>query len=175
MDGVWVAAGAAVLSSIGMIFNVIITVTGNRSTSREIANLQSRHAESLEQAKQRHQLSLAALDRRLQVHQEAYALWRKFSTAAHDKNDMDCLATECEDWWLKNCLYLSTEAREAFFVAWQAASHHKEFVDIGDLALIDKNNKKIADAVIPILKGVALPSLDGSQLEADGKGKTVNS
>ena len=129
----------------------------------------------LEQAKQRHQLSLAALDRRLQVHQEAYALWRKFSTAAHDKNDMDCLATECEDWWLKNCLYLSTEAREAFFVAWQAASHHKEFVDIGDLALIDKNNKKIADAVIPILKGVALPSLDGSQLEADGKGKTVNS
>ena len=160
---------AALLSFVGMIVNVVITVRSNRSTAREIANLQIKHTEYLEQAKQRHQLSLAALERRLEAHQQAYALWRKLSTAAHDKEEMDHLATKCEDWWVKNCLYLSIEARQAFFIAWQAASHHKRLVETGDQDLIDKNWLKIADAVVPILEAVALPSLSGSELGTDEK------
>ena len=33
----------------------------------------------LEQAKRKHQLSIAALDRRLEAHQQAYSLWWKLS------------------------------------------------------------------------------------------------
>ena len=52
MNGVWMATGAAVLSFIGVMVNVFFTVRGNRSTAREIANLQNRHAEQLEETKQ---------------------------------------------------------------------------------------------------------------------------
>ena len=125
----------------------------------------------LEQYRQKHQLSLAAIDKRLEAHQQAYALWRKFSTTAHDREEMGHLAAKCEDWWMKNCLYLNAEARQAFFIAWQAASHHKRLVEVGDPDQIHNNWMKIADAVVPILEAVALPSVSGGELGTDGKGK----
>jgi len=63
MVGVWVAAGAAILGLVGVIINVVCTVKGGRKTAREIAELQSNNAKFLEQSRQKHQLSLAAIDR----------------------------------------------------------------------------------------------------------------
>lgn len=39
----------------------------------------------LEEVRGRHQLRLAALDRRLQAHQEAFTLWRNLLSKAHNE------------------------------------------------------------------------------------------
>ena len=53
--------------------------------TREVERVKSEHTERLEgiaeHLRYRNQLRLAALDRRLQAHQEAYALWQNLMTA----------------------------------------------------------------------------------------------
>ena len=60
-----------------------------------------------------HQLRMAALEKRLQTHQEAFALWAKFYNSLL-KPDFDNVFNECQDWWYSNCLYLEDEVRKAF-------------------------------------------------------------
>ncbi len=63
--------------------------------------------------KGKHQLRMAALDRRSEAHQEAFALCRKLVSSVHHENIGE-VVMECQYWWNKNCLYLGPEAREAF-------------------------------------------------------------
>jgi hypothetical protein len=70
-----------------------------------------------------HQLRLAALERRLGVHQEAYTLWwdlqrKMFGAEAWDG------AFACQEWWIKNNLYLNLtpDVRQAFRDAFVAVS-----------------------------------------------------
>ena len=160
MTAVEVAAGAAMLSFLGVIANVFVTVRGNRSTAHEIANLQNKHAEHLEQARQRHQLQVAALDRRLAVHQEAYTLWWGLTTVAHDQDDAKraSYVRKCEDWWAKNCLYLTPDARIAFRRSYFAARDHKDCKDARDSDLVRRNWKTILAASDAIVEGAELPS-----------------
>jgi hypothetical protein len=72
-----------------------------------------------------------------------------------------CLVVrECQDWWVKNCLYLDGEARQAFKIAYHAASNHREFLRPQlDADAARENWKLITDAGEAIVKGVDLPSL----------------
>src|SRR5689334_15919765 len=60
------------------------------------------------------QLRLAALDKRLQAHQEAFTLWQRLIFADRRNDEFSKVVTECQDWWQSNCLYLTSEARSAF-------------------------------------------------------------
>jgi hypothetical protein len=62
------------------------------------------------------QLRMAALDKRLHAHQEAFALWRLMS--ARKNSEIETAITNCEEWWRNNCLYLEPEVREAFVTAY---------------------------------------------------------
>ena len=79
----------------------------------------------LEQAKRKHQLSIAALDRRLEAHQQAYTLWRKLRSLLY-KDEVGSVVMECQEWWVRNCLYLDAEARQAFSEAYHGAFAHRE-------------------------------------------------
>ena len=135
MDGVWVAAGAAILSFIGMIANVIVTVIGNRSTARKIEEYRSERAEQLENIAQRNRLQLAAIDKRLEAHQQAYTLWLKLhhtvKSPSDDSDDrrLEEMAKECWKWWSKNCLYFDPKVEEELYMATLNASEfcHKHF------------------------------------------------
>ena len=94
--------------------------------TNEIERVKSQYAFLLEELKARHQLRLAAVDRRLQAHQEAYALWRKLIFTSQDS--IHTVVIECQDWWNNNCLYLSHEAREAFRDAFFAAHTHDDLL-----------------------------------------------
>ena len=78
----------------------------------KIERVRSEYAERLEQTKQSHLLSRAAMDKRLGVHQQAYArcanLW--IYLRAREKTCKDAKF----DWWSKNYLYLSDKAKAAF-------------------------------------------------------------
>ena len=117
----------------------------------------------LEQAKRKHQLSIAALDRRLEAHQNAYALWWKMRSVLHN-DKAGSLVIECQDWWVKNCLYLDAEARQAFHNAYHAVFSHRELVDgyrgtSEGSEIVKKNFSTVMEAGDKIVKGVELPSL----------------
>jgi hypothetical protein len=57
---------------------------------------------------------MAALAKRLQAHQDAYALWNDMVLALHDPQKEHETAARCQQWWVKNCLYLDSESRKEF-------------------------------------------------------------
>jgi len=89
-----------------------------------------------------HQLRLAAVDKRLQTHQKAYALWRKLQYTTYDDEKLLETVTECRVWWEQNCLYLEPVAREAFVKAYS----------IADLIPVTRHNYALAMDYVNILR-----------------------
>ncbi len=123
----------------------------------------------------KNQLRLAAIDKRLEVHQKAYSLWTGLRSKAHKSEEIWEYVMECQKWWDDNCLYLAPKARKAFKHAYMCASNHKDFLDerkfivenapndkqrlaeINDL--IQKNWNDISIAGQAIVEGVELPTI----------------
>ena len=83
--------------------------------TREVESVRHDYNALLEQMKARHQLRLAALDKRLAVHQEAFTLWRELYMAT--ASDMDKIVEKCRDWWNHHCVYLEPKVRDGFLDA----------------------------------------------------------
>ena len=146
--------------------------------TREVEQVKSEFRERLEgiveHLRYRNQLRLAALDRRLQAHQEAYALLGKLRSAAHATEPVSDVFEECNAWWNKNCLYLEADAREKFLSAYYAALNHPELKERTARCLSPENRadlaenwKKINDAPEAIVKAVELPSLGEQEHRLD--------
>lgn len=118
----------------------------------------------LEEVKGRHQLRIAALDRRLQAHQEAFTLWRKLLSKLYSDTIQD-VVIECQDWWNNNCIYLSPEARHAFRIAYQTAFFYKELRKERSTEENKEEWKLIEDAGEAIVKGAELPPLGKKESE----------
>ena len=109
-----------------------------------------------------HELRMAALDRRLLAHQQAYSLWIKLRFAGDKIGDV---VIACQDWWDENCLFLTPQARKAFKKAFMSALDHAEFVRAhADLALVKAANADVLAAGEIIVRGVALPPI-GDELD----------
>jgi hypothetical protein len=125
----------------------------------------SRHqSESL--ARQ-HQLRLAALDRRLQAHQEAYALWRHLLFDAWDPTAAPMTARQCQDWWDNNCLYLDPASRSAFQQAFLTADTFHVTQQSRDPRLIQAETEIIRRVGEILVAGVELPPI------SKGEDKTI--
>ncbi len=99
------------------------------------------------------QLKLAALDKRLQKHQEAYSLWRKLLFSLNHKEKIIPAIIECENWWDENCLYLGHEARSA---CKKAIFEAVIFKDLAEGEPIRKSQNIVEDAGKKIVDGVNL-------------------
>jgi len=131
--------------------------------ARQLAEIQHQNNLLLEGLKVKNQLRLAAIDKRLQAHQDAFRLWRMLY-AKTNSDDIRSVVAECVDWWERNCLYLEESARDAFGRAMWSANDHKVFLQMppGDpatIAAIQKNWSNIASAGNVILSAVELPGL----------------
>jgi hypothetical protein len=125
----------------------------------ELKAIEQQNALVLEQLRSRQQLRLVASEKRLAVHQEAFALWRKLVLKAHD-DDVVPLVAECQRWWDANCLFLTSAAREAFNTAYFAASAQRAFVrNHASADLVESNWSKVTSAGEVIVAAVDLPSL----------------
>ena len=103
------------------------------------------------------QLRLAAIERRLIAHQEAYALWRKLIFTSEDK-DFENVVLECQSWWNNNCLFLDPKSREAFFDAYTAAGDRPLLPNRDTNALME-NVRMTAKAGEIIVRGISLPTI----------------
>jgi hypothetical protein len=111
------------------------------------------------------QMRLAALDKRLQAHQEAYSLWHKLFSHLHDDQSIRDVVMECQSWWIDNCLYLEPNARSAFQRAYfKAMGYNALYNAHSDAELIRLENADIMAAGPIIVEGAALPSL--SEMES---------
>ncbi|SDD21533.1 hypothetical protein [Halanaerobium congolense] len=79
------------------------------------------------------QFRLAALEKRLEIHQEAYSLWREMFFNLHNESIHD-IAYKSQEWWYKNCLYLDPKTREAF---------KKVTLEVSDFYQLNKENKEL--------------------------------
>lgn len=135
----------------------------------EIERVRSQYALLLEELKAWHQLRLAAVDRRMHAHQEAFAHWRKLVRAMHSDR-VEPVVMECQAWWENNCLYLEKNVREKFFLACSAAHGHASLLkaQADDQELRD-NWQSIVGAGQLILEAVQLPGLSAAERkELDG-------
>lgn len=131
--------------------------------TNEIEQVRSQYAVLLEELKAKHQLRLAAIDRRLAAHQEAFALWRQLMSATHT-TDVGKHVMTCQAWWENNCLYLEPSAREAFSSAYAAAHIHSSLIQNRDDAVSVKENwSKIMAAGSVILQAAQLPGLTSTE------------
>lgn len=110
------------------------------------------------------QLKLAALDKRLQKHQEAYSLWRNLLFNLRKEEQIGPAIDKCQKWWDENCLYLNDEARSAFHTAIFLA------VDFRNLPRTDPKEIKewfnlIKTAGDKIIEAVNLPSLGDDEIK----------
>ncbi len=120
----------------------------------------------LEEIKGKHRMRIAAIDKRLEVHQEAYTLWRDLLHTVHQKDKVGDMVYKCQEWWFKNCLYLDKDAREAFFEAYRAAAIHPDLLASKEEGKVIKENwAKIANAGKAIEEGAALPSISIPEAE----------
>ena len=92
----------------------------NLATKEDIAEITRRieevahgYATLLENQKQKGQLRLAALDKRLDVAQEAFVRWWHLLRAVHSPQIADEVQ-RCQEFWVHNRIYLSEEAAFAF-------------------------------------------------------------
>jgi len=127
--------------------------------TERLKKLEHQNSLVLEQLRAQQQLRLAAAERRLNAHQEAFSLWRKILAAAHSES-IHPLVIECQGWWDKNCLFLSAEARDSFNRAYFAAASHRQLtLNRTDAALVKENWAIIIKAGEDIVAGAELPSL----------------
>ncbi len=129
-----------------------------------VEDVRYKFATDLEDHRTKNQLRMAALDRRLQAHQEAFKLWRKLFFNVH-ADDVRKIVSECQEWWESNCIYLEPEAREAFSQAYFNAGHHAAYLRMGNISLITENFDAIRNAGQTILKAAQLPGLTVKEKE----------
>lgn len=134
----------------------------------EIERVRSQYTLVLEELKARHQLRLAAVERRLEAHQQAYTLWQELLSNIHTES-IGCVVVKCQDWWNNNCLYLTPEARSAFNTAFHCALTHKDYKSTLAIQndLVERNWDRIIAAGEAIVKGVELPSLGEAEFKIE--------
>jgi hypothetical protein len=167
---VLVLLGSFVGSYVRMKGKDLATKEDIEQITNKVESIKSEYAKQLELLVQEHrviyqgqerkyQLSVAALDKRLAAHQEAYSLWWELMGSASKRETVGDAVLRCQDWWVHNSLYLSTEAREAFRHAYHAASLHPELLAAHvDGKEIRENWETIREAGDTIVKAVALPN-----------------
>ncbi len=113
----------------------------------------------LEGLKALNQLRIVAPEQRLQAHQEAFALWRKMLLSLHSDERVN-VVMECQDWYNRNCLYLSAKSREAFSAAYGALAIHNDLLqDRTQPESVKRNYLEITNAGSIIVQSVELPAL----------------
>ena len=120
------------------------------------------------------QWALAALDKRLEVHQAAYSLWQRIVRAIYDEEKIDKIIHEAEDWWNNNCLYLDVASRQAFRACLLYSSSHSDLLkdprDKESVKMIKESWATIMKPGQTLPAGVSLPGLSEQELSPTPNG-----
>lgn len=128
--------------------------------TNKIEDIKTQNQTLLEGYKAKHQLRLAALDKRLEAHQQAFSLWRQLNGSLGQPEYLKEIVRTCDKWWGDNSLYLEPDSREAFLKAWVSARDMEYYQGTGDASLIQDAHKQLNAAGAIITRAVELPPLN---------------
>lgn len=87
---------------------------------------------------------LVAIEKRLQAHQEAYALWYKLIWVIHSPSSERILVTtEARNFWFNNCLYLEKNTRKEFDIVIKLVDGYSDKLSYGKQTSDPKEKEKI--------------------------------
>ena len=132
--------------------------------TRRIEEVRHFYASLQEEQKQKGQLRFAALDRRLEVAQQAYVHWWNLLRSVHT-TEVGEQVRKCQEFWVNNRLYLAEDVSLAFRQAYMAAHIHQDLKvaslhDQSAVKEVRENFKIITDAESIIIRSVAIPPLN---------------
>lgn len=115
----------------------------------------------------RQQLRMAAIDKRLQAHQEAYRLWSELFETLKASSDPAQNVAAIRLWLNSNCIFLESEVLVAIEKMLEVAMYWHSSGRKGHLKVL----RPVFDAGNEIRKAVALPPLrDDPALQSTGSG-----
>ncbi|NOH77928.1 hypothetical protein F0247_23225 [Vibrio crassostreae] len=130
--------------------------------AKQIEDIKQQHNLELQKLQQLNSLQLSALDERLKVAQEAYALvFEMLGCAGRSEQTIDVLK-RATNFWETRSLYLSAEVREAFDKAIAATNAHESTLIENSPASPAGNRLKISSALRVIESSVLLPSFSSA-------------
>ena len=135
--------------------------------TKKIEGIRADYAKKIENHSQHNRLKMAALDKRLEAHQQAYTLWLQLRRSVHNKDNNFDMVIKCQNWWEKNCLYLDMESRKAFMSSIHAVALHSDLT--GGQATKDEvkeNWRDINECGEILIRGAGLPSFVENELKA---------
>jgi len=142
----------AMIGLIGIIIGAIGTILSNWFISKK--ELEIKNQLAIEEQKDKYKL--AALDKRLEVHQKAYSLWYELIYAS--ENERGDILKKCGELWHNNCLYLGPKSRKAFhdgLLTYRALKIHKIYDD----NFLEKKWSEIRKVSDIIEEEVGLPAI----------------
>lgn len=113
----------------------------------------------------RNSMRAASIEKRMAVHQEAFALWWELRNAVHgDPAVLSRCVLKCQAWWVENCLYLDARPREDFSLAYSSASLHPNYVsaparDEAATIALKENWARIMAPGLSLPQAVELPAI----------------
>ena len=113
-------------------------------------------------------LRSAAVERRLEKHQEAYALWIQLLWNLHDEVKIQETVGQCQEWWVHNSLYLDADSRALFKRDYLLANSFRHMRGLG-VEIIEKTHADIEAAGGAIVRGAALPPMGKDEAERLGE------
>lgn len=128
--------------------------------TRIVEDVRAMFAQRAAEQEQRYRLQLAALDRRLEVLQQAYVQWWRLYDAVYTPRVHE-IFDEAHEWYRQHCIYLGREVAIAFWEAARAARIHLELTqkpDVTDDAK-RKNWEKLASCGDKIAAAAGLPPI----------------
>ena len=128
--------------------------------TQQVEEIRRKQNEILELTKQRHELRMVAVNRRLSAHQEAYTRWWGLMKVVHQKDKVAQKVMDFQSWFVKNRLYLEPEVAQALNSAFHAAFFHRDFLEAKEPKdFIRENWEKIQNVGEIIVRAVKLPEL----------------
>lgn len=139
--------------------------------TRRIEDVKHTYASSIEEQKQKGQLRFAALDRRLEVAQQAHVHWWNLLRSLHTP-EVSNEVQKCQEFWVNNRLYLSEDVSFSFRQAYMAANDHENLraasrLDPAQSTEVRENFQRIKEAESTIVRSVAIPPLNDGVAVSD--------
>lgn len=90
--------------------------------------LSSVTAISINRSDYQKQLRLAALEKRLEAHQQAFAFWWEIRSNIYNDDKISDTIQKATEWWRNHCLYLGPKSRASFYNCLIFAGNHADML-----------------------------------------------
>lgn len=126
-----------------------------------------------------HELKLAALDKRLEVHQQAYTWWLNVLRSLFEKEKLHKeILPSAYKWWDENCLYLHKNVAHKLRAAFLIAGTYEVMADAyrgqpNGADSIERMHLDIASVGPLIQAAVGLPEINPSELASNSRDQKV--